>query len=97
MSFRLEFQRKADKEAKNSIRQNLELAGKFREYLEKLSSAPYWFPKKKGKLKSCRALSFNVKDTAGRLIFRINDAEETVEILAIGVRDDAYNLAERRV
>jgi mRNA-degrading endonuclease RelE of RelBE toxin-antitoxin system len=62
----------------------MEVANEFRKYLEELAEEPYKFPKKKGKLKSCRALSFKVKGNAWRLIFRIIDARDLVEILAIG-------------
>ena len=76
---------------------NLEFTNEFREYLTVLSKEAYKFPKKKGKLKSCRALSFTVKGNTWRLIFRIIEARDVVEILAIGLHDDAYSSAERRV
>lgn len=97
MTFEIEFHSKVDKETKELLRMNLELTSEFRKYLTILSKEPYNFPKKKGKLKSCRALSFTVKDNTWRLIFRITEARDVVEILAIGLHDDAYNSAERRV
>ncbi len=56
MTFNVEFHPKAAKEAKDMLRMNLELNYDFRQYLEELAEEPYKFPKKKGKLKSCRAL-----------------------------------------
>jgi mRNA-degrading endonuclease RelE of RelBE toxin-antitoxin system len=97
MTFNVEFHPKAAKEAKNMLRMNLELNDEFRQYLEELAEEPYKFPKKKGKLKSCRALYFKVKGNDWRLIFRIIDARDLVEILAIGPHDDAYSSAEKRL
>jgi len=97
MTFNVEFHPKSAKEAKDMLRMNLELANDFRQYLEELAEEPYKFPKKKGKLKSCRALYFQVKGNAWRLIFRIIDARDLVEILAIGPHDDAYSSAEKRL
>ena len=62
-----------------------------------LTEEHYKFPKKRGKIKSCRALNFTVKGNNWRLIFRIIEARDVVEILAIGLHDDAYSLAQRRV
>jgi mRNA-degrading endonuclease RelE of RelBE toxin-antitoxin system len=64
MTFNVEFHPKAAKEAKDMLRMNLEIANEFHKYLEELAEEPYKFPKKKGKLKSCRALSFKVKGNA---------------------------------
>ena len=61
-----------------------------------LETEPYKFPKKRGKLRACRAISFNIDGNAWRLVFRIIEAEDTVEILVIAIHDDAYNSAERR-
>ncbi|MFE1745141.1 type II toxin-antitoxin system RelE/ParE family toxin [Coleofasciculus sp. H7-2] len=97
MTFNIEFHPKAAKEAKEMLLMNLELASEFREYLELLAEEPYKFPKKKGQLKLCIALSFQVKGNAWRLIFRIIETREVVEILAIGLHDEAYSSAERRV
>lgn len=97
MTFEIEFHPKAAKEAKELLRNNLEFATEFRKYLQALTEEPYKLPKKKGKLKSCRALNFKVKGNTWRLIFRIIEARDVVEILAIGLHDDAYNSAERRV
>ena len=95
--FEVEFHPKVAKEAKELLRTNLEFATEFKEYLKALNNEPYKFPKKKGKLKSCRALSFIVKSNTWQLIFRIIESRDTVEILAIGLHDDAYSSAERRV
>jgi mRNA-degrading endonuclease RelE of RelBE toxin-antitoxin system len=97
MTFNVEFHPKAAKEAKDMLRMNLELNYDFRQYLEELAEEPYKFPKKQGKLKSCRALYLKVKGNAWRLIFRIIDARDLVEILAIGSHDDAYSSAEKRL
>jgi len=97
MTFEIEFHPKAAKEAKELLRKNLEFAIEFRECLQALTEEPYKFPKKKGKLKSCRALNFIVKGNTWRLIFRIIEARNVVEILAIGLHDDAYSSAERPV
>lgn len=97
MTFEIEFHPKAAKEVKELLRMNLEFVNEFREYLIALSEKPYTFPKKKGKLKSCRALDFKVKSNSWRLIFRITESRNVVEILAIGLHDDAYSSAERRV
>lgn len=97
MTFEIEFHPKAAKEAKELLRLNIELAAEFRKYLQALAEEPYKFPKKKGKLKSCRALNFKVKGNSWRLIFRILEARDLVEILAIGLHDEAYNSATRRV
>jgi mRNA-degrading endonuclease RelE of RelBE toxin-antitoxin system len=88
---------KAEKKAKDLLRKNPELIPEFQEYRRILSEEPYKFPKKKGKLKSCRALNFTVKDNTWRLIFRIIEVRNTAEILAIGLHDDGYNSAERRI
>ena len=88
---------KAAKEAKELLRMNLEFISEFKEYLTVLSKEPYKFPKKKGKLKSCRALNLTVKGNTWRLIFRIIEARDVVEILAIDLHDDAYSSAESRV
>jgi mRNA-degrading endonuclease RelE of RelBE toxin-antitoxin system len=96
VKFSLEFHPKADKEAKDLLKNNLEIVGEFKGYLSELSENPNNFLKKKGKLKSCRALSFNVQGKAWRLIFRILEDRGVIEILAIGIHDDAYNSAERR-
>lgn len=97
MTFKVEFHPKAAKEVKELLQTNLNFAPRFKEYLEKLAEEPYNFPKKKGKLKSCRALNFQVKGKAWRLIFRIIDPRDVVEILAVGLHDDAYDTAQRRV
>lgn len=97
MTFKLEFHPKAAREAKELLRMNPEFSPEFRDYLNELTEEPYRFPKKKGKLKSCRALNFKVKENAWRLVFRIIDSRDLVEILAIGIHDDAYSSAERRV
>ena len=97
MTFNVEFHPKAAKEAKDMLRMNLEIANEFQKYLEELAEEPYKFPKKKGKLKSCRSLSFKVKGNAWRLIFRIIDARDLVEILAIGLHDEAYSSAQKRL
>ncbi|MCL1467375.1 type II toxin-antitoxin system RelE family toxin [Argonema galeatum] len=97
MTFKVEFHPKAEKEAKEMLTINSEVAPQFRKYLETLGEEPYKFPKKKVKLKSCRALNFQGKGNAWRLIFRIIESRDTVEILAIGIHDDAYSSAERRV
>ena len=97
MTFNVEFHPKAAKEAKDMLRMNLELNYDFRQYLEELAEEPYKFPKKKGKLKSCRALYFKVKGNAWRLIFRIIDARDLVEIVAIGPHEDAYSSAVKRL
>lgn len=60
MTFEIEFHPKAAKEAKELLRKNLEFITEFRERLQALSEEPYKFPKKKGKLKSCRALNLNI-------------------------------------
>lgn len=97
MTFEIELHPKAAKEAKEMLILNPELALEFRQYLEVLAQEPYKFPKKKGKLKSCRAINFQVKGNAWRLIFRIIEARNVVEILAVGIHDEAYDSAERRV
>lgn len=97
MTFSIEFHPKAAKEAKELLRMNLEFATEFKEYLKILTEEPYKFPKKKGKLKSCRALNLTVKGNTWRSIFRILEARDAVEILAVGLHDAAYSAAERRV
>lgn len=94
--FNIELHPKAEKKAKDLLRKNPELIPEFQEYRRILSEEPYKFPKKKG-LKSCRALNFTIKGNTWRLIFRIIEARNTVEILAIGLHNDAYSSAERRV
>jgi mRNA-degrading endonuclease RelE of RelBE toxin-antitoxin system len=78
------------------LRKHKKLANQFREFYQMLETEPYKFPKKRGKLRACRAISFNIDGNAWRLVFRIIEAEDTVEILAIAIHDDAYNSAERR-
>ena len=97
MTFEIEFHPKPAKEAKELLRMNIEFAAEFRTFLQALAHEPYKFPKKKGKLKSCRALNFKIKDNSWRLVFRIIEARDVVEILAVGLHDDAYNSAIRRV
>lgn len=97
MTFNVEFHPKAAKEAKELLRMNKEFATEFRGYLKVLSEEPYNFLKKKGKLKSCRALNFQVKGNNWRLIFRIIEARDEVEILAVDLHDNAYSSAEKRV
>lgn len=97
MTFNVEFHPKAAKEAKDMLRMNREIVNEFQKYLEELAEEPYKVPKKQGKLKSCRALSFKVKGNTWRLIFRIIDARDLVEILAIGLHDDAYSSAQKRL
>ncbi|MGK7944056.1 MAG: type II toxin-antitoxin system RelE/ParE family toxin [Microcystaceae cyanobacterium] len=95
--FKVEFHPKAAKEAKELLRKNKNFSYQFREYLESLETQPYTYPKKKGKLRSCRAISFNIDGTTWRLIFRILETREVVEILSINTHDNAYKSAERRV
>ncbi len=97
MTFEVEFHPKAAREAKELLRMNPEFAAEFRDYLNKLTQEPYRFPKKKARLKSCRALDSKVKGNAWRLVFRIIDSKDLVEILAIGIHDDANSSAERRI
>jgi mRNA-degrading endonuclease RelE of RelBE toxin-antitoxin system len=94
--FNIEFHPKAKKEAQELLRKHKKLANQFREFYQMLETEPYKFPKKRGKLRACRAISFNIDGNAWRLVFRIIEAEDTVEILAIAIHDDAYNSAERR-
>ena len=89
MTFEIEFHPKAAKEAKELLRMNIEFAAEFRTFLQALAHEPYKFPKKKGKLKSCRALNFKIKDNSWQLVFRIIEARDVVEILAVGLHDDA--------
>ncbi|WP_144050209.1 type II toxin-antitoxin system RelE/ParE family toxin [Synechococcus sp. PCC 7502] len=65
--------------------------------MQDLAEKPYSFGKKKGKRKSCRAIGFKVKGNAWRLVFRIIEAENHVEILSIALHDEAYNSAQRRI
>lgn len=95
--FEVKFHPKALKEAKELLRTNKKFIDQFEEYLKTLATKPYEYPKKKGKLRACRALSFKIDGNAWRLVFRIIEARDTVEILSIGIHDDAYNSAERRV
>lgn len=97
MKFDLEFKPGAEKELKELIRKNPDSAAELIKYLNQIANEPYKYPKKKGKLKSCRALSFSIKGVSWRLVFRIFDDSSIVEILAIGVHDDAYSSAERRL
>jgi mRNA-degrading endonuclease RelE of RelBE toxin-antitoxin system len=94
--FNVEFHPKALKEVQALLRKHKKLANQFREFYQMLETEPYKFPKKRGKLRACRAISFNIDGNAWRLVFRIIEAEDTVEILAIAIHDDAYNSAERR-
>jgi mRNA-degrading endonuclease RelE of RelBE toxin-antitoxin system len=94
--FNIEFHPKAKKEAQELLRKHKKLANQFREFYQMLETEPYKFPKKRGKLRACRAISFNIDGNAWRFVFRILEAEDTVEILAIAIHDDAYNSAERR-
>ena len=94
--FKVEFHPKAFKEAQELLRKHKKFANQFREFLQLLETEPYKFPKKRGKLRACRAMSFNIDGNSWRLVFRILEAEDKVEILAIAVHDDAYNSAERR-
>ena len=94
--FNIEFRPKAEKEAQELLRKHKKFSNQFREFLQLLETEPYKFPKKQGKLRACRAISFNIDGNAWRLVFRIIEAEDTVEILAIAIHDDAYNSAERR-
>ena len=95
--FNVEFHPKAFKEAQELLRKHKKFSNQFRELLQLLETEPYKFPKKQGKLRACRAISFNIDRNAWRLVFRIIEAEDTVEILAIAIHDDAYNSAERRI
>ena len=95
--FNVEFHPKALKEVQELLRKHKKFANQFREFLQLLETEPYKFPKKRGKLRACRAISFNIDGNAWRLVFRIIEAEDTVEILAIAIHHDAYNSAERRI
>lgn len=94
--FKIEFHPKAFKEAQELLRKHQKFANQFRAFLQLLEAEPYKFPKKRGKLRACRAISFNIDGNAWRLVFRIMEAEDKVEILAIAIHDDAYKSAERR-
>ncbi len=94
--FNVEFHPKALKEVQELLRKHKKFSNQFREFYQMLETEPYKFPKKRGKLRACRAISFNIDGNAWRLVFRILEAEDTVEILAIAIHDDAYNSAERR-
>jgi mRNA-degrading endonuclease RelE of RelBE toxin-antitoxin system len=94
--FKVEFHPKAFKEAQELLRKHKKLTNQFREFYQLLETEPYKFPKKRGKLRACRAISFNIDGNAWRLVFRILEAEAKVEILAIAIHDDAYNSAEQR-
>jgi mRNA-degrading endonuclease RelE of RelBE toxin-antitoxin system len=65
--------------------------------LRDLKEKPYAFEKKKGKLKTCRAVELKVKGNSWRLVFRIIEAENEVEVLAVDTHGEAYSSAERRV
>lgn len=95
--FKVIFHPKAEKEAKELLRKNKKFIDQFQQYLQLLATKPYEYPKKKGKLRACRAINFTIDRNAWRLVFRIIEAKEVVEILSINVHDDAYNLAERRL
>lgn len=95
--FQVKFHPKAEKAAKELLRTNKKFIEPFKEYLESLKNEPYKYPKKKGKLRACRAISFNIDGKAWRLIFRIIESRDEVEILSINIHDDAYNSAERRI
>jgi hypothetical protein len=42
-------------------------------------------------------MSFKIDGNAWRLVFRIIEARDVVEILSIGIHDDAYHSDARRV
>jgi mRNA-degrading endonuclease RelE of RelBE toxin-antitoxin system len=88
---------KASKEIQNLLRTNREISKEIKQILQELAEKPYSFAKKKGKIKSCRAIGFKVKGNAWRLVFRIIEAENYVEILAVDLHDEAYSSAERRI
>jgi len=94
---KFKYHRKAFKEIQNLLRTNKEIIEEFELFLKDLEYKPYLFEKKKGKLKSCRAIKFKVKGNAWRLVFRIIEAENYVEILSIDLHDQAYSSAERRI
>lgn len=87
----------AEKEVEKLIGKHPEALQELEELLIALETQPQIFPKKQGKLKSCRAASLKVGSNAWRLIFRIKEKQNEVEILALGPHDDAYDAAERRV
>jgi mRNA-degrading endonuclease RelE of RelBE toxin-antitoxin system len=95
--YKVEFHPKAFKEAQDLLRKKKDFSRQFREYVHLLEQELFKFPKKQGKLRTCRAIRFNLDGNAWRLVFRIIETSNTVEILAIGIHDDAYNSAQRRV
>ncbi len=95
--FDIKFHSKASKEIQNLLITNREISKEVKQILQDLAEKPYFFKKKKGKLKSCRALGFKVKGNTWRLVFRIIEAENQVEVLAVALHDEAYSSAERRI
>jgi hypothetical protein len=45
-----------------------------------LETQLYIYPKKKGRVRACRGISFNLDGNAWRLVFRIVETREVVEI-----------------
>jgi hypothetical protein len=63
-----------------------------------LAADPKQFPKKQGRLKSCRAAEVVFQNgTVWRAVFTLDDAAKTVKVLALGPHDAAYRDAEGRV
>jgi len=58
--FNVEFHPKALKEVQKLLRKHKKLTNQFREFYQLLETEPYKFPKKRGKLRACRAISFNI-------------------------------------
>jgi mRNA-degrading endonuclease RelE of RelBE toxin-antitoxin system len=95
--YKVQFHPKAEKEAKELLRKHKKFITPFREYLQSLETQPHIYPKKKGKLRACRAIGFAIDGNAWRLVFRIIESKDVVEILSIALHDDAYDAAERRI
>lgn len=97
MKFEVSFHPKAYKEAQSLVKMNPDSGAKFREYIELLSTNPYQFPKKYGKLKECRSCNFGVGGDSWRLVFIVLEDQNIVKILAVGAHDRAYSSAQRRI
>jgi mRNA-degrading endonuclease RelE of RelBE toxin-antitoxin system len=87
----------AEKEFEKLLDKHPSMIEPLEELIRTLEFEPQVYPKKRGKLRACRAASFNVASGVWRLIFRIKEKQNEVEILALGPHDAAYQAAERRV
>lgn len=67
------------------------------ELLEQLEIDPTVYPKKRGRLKKARAATLTIGGNVWRAVFKINEKQRTVLILAIDEHDTAYREAARRI